>query len=1003
MLFYSRFLCSSLPGVPPAEIGFDFLGFFLHKWVFILWGSVLVRERILGCAKGGEVPVGWAELPFGEAVGSWVGVFREALGERVPEVVSEGVMRALEGELVARLSELCAPAFVLEMHIVKLGEGLQGASSEERYSDYVHRFLGDEGYLRGVFAEYGVMCEWIETAVDLWVNKVVEFFERVEGDYGQLRERFGVEGGVREIRIGLADPHNGNRSVYELIFENGVSVFYKPKSLGIDEVFNDFLRELNGWGLPLGLKVYETWNRGNYGWAEKIEHVGCKDEREVREYYTRSGMLLCLFYLFGGTDVHHENLIAAGAHPVVIDLESLFHPQLSSQQVLDDPKAWKQSVLHVGMLPHFMLGEAGLQGVDISGLGGNDALKVPTLVPKWDALNSDEMHLVYVQPLMKKEKNTVWVGEKECVAKDYVEEIVAGFKTLYALMQEKKGLLLGSGGWLERFAYLPVRCICRPTRLYFKLLQQLLDPAHLRERAGHKEILDILPRYLLENGNVHLQPVVNEELRAMQQRDIPFFQALPSSRDLYLNGEVIIENVLEEPTIEAARELLEGMCAERCLEQVDFIVQSFYALEYSKEGSITREMSAQPLASLHALSDEELLEEALRLGRSLLERGRRDQKGGLRWIGIEFLAAEEQAVLAPLSRNLYGGVLGVALFFAALYKVTRAPLWKGAAEASLKQFVDSLDGEGTERLPGALGLGGMSGVGSLIYTLGHVATCIDEPKYLEKAHFITTLIHDKHIYGDTFYDVISGCAGLILALVSLHTKVKEGALLGLAQRAGEHLVKSAQNEETGMSWRCEGERGLLGFSHGVAGIAFALEKLAVATQNEMYFEVADRALDYERAHFSKKAQNWRDFRAGAGDFSLFAWCHGAPGIGLGRACSPRFSTDPQMQEEVKQALVGTMQSFHHHSHHLCCGTLGNAEILSVIGRKTEEAALIAYAREQVSVVVLQARREGGYCLGSLLPRSVFSPGFMQGLSGIGYALLRHTKKGCVLPNVLVLE
>jgi lantibiotic modifying enzyme len=59
---------------------------------------------------------------------------------------------------------------------------------------------------------------------------------------------------------------------------------------------------------------------------EYVEQVPCANLQEVQHYYQRSGMLLGLLYVLGGTDMHHENLVACGEHPVLIDLEASASP-----------------------------------------------------------------------------------------------------------------------------------------------------------------------------------------------------------------------------------------------------------------------------------------------------------------------------------------------------------------------------------------------------------------------------------------------------------------------------------------------------------------------------------------------------------------------------------------------------------------------------------------------------------------------------------------------------
>ena len=64
--------------------------------------------------------------------------------------------------------------------------------------------------------------------------------------------------------------------------------------------------------------------RGAYGWAEFVAHRYCDGEAELARFYRGLGHWLGVLRLLGGTDIHHENLIAVGPVPVVIDVESLF-------------------------------------------------------------------------------------------------------------------------------------------------------------------------------------------------------------------------------------------------------------------------------------------------------------------------------------------------------------------------------------------------------------------------------------------------------------------------------------------------------------------------------------------------------------------------------------------------------------------------------------------------------------------------------------------------------
>ena len=74
-------------------------------------------------------------------------------------------------------------------------------------------------------------------------------------------------------------------------------------------------------------------NYATHGWCEYVSALPCKDELEIKKFFQRSGMLLCLVHVLEGQDFHYENLIAQGENPVLIDLEALLHSQISSKQI----------------------------------------------------------------------------------------------------------------------------------------------------------------------------------------------------------------------------------------------------------------------------------------------------------------------------------------------------------------------------------------------------------------------------------------------------------------------------------------------------------------------------------------------------------------------------------------------------------------------------------------------------------------------------------------------
>ena len=101
----------------------------------------------------------------------------------------------------------------------------------------------------------------------------------------------------------------------------------------------------------------------------------------------------------------------------------------------------------------------------------------------------------------------------------------------------------------------------------------------------------------------------------------------------------------------------------------------------------------------------------------------------------------------------------------------------------------------------------------------------------------------------------------------------------------------------------ESTQPLTGFSHGAAGIAWALLKLA-AWSGESRFREPQRPRSP-----TSEAPSWRRRatgrttacgRRGSGSSALrVAWCHGAPGIGLARIDSLHHIDDRETREEIR--------------------------------------------------------------------------------------------------------
>jgi lantibiotic modifying enzyme len=76
------------------------------------------------------------------------------------------------------------------------------------------------------------------------------------------------------------------------------------------------------------LRTLKLIERGDYGWSEFVVASLCTAQDEVARFYEHQGSYLALLYALNAVDLHNENVIAAGEHPMLVDLEALFHPRV---------------------------------------------------------------------------------------------------------------------------------------------------------------------------------------------------------------------------------------------------------------------------------------------------------------------------------------------------------------------------------------------------------------------------------------------------------------------------------------------------------------------------------------------------------------------------------------------------------------------------------------------------------------------------------------------------
>ena len=905
----------------------------------------------------------------------------------------------LFSHLAERLLGMVVKTLTLEVNIARLQNTLPGESSAQRFQVFVERFATPTGLL-SLLELYPVLARKLVNMIDDWVVYSLEFLTHLCEDQTDIQSVFQVPPDqVVKIEGGVGDTHRQGRSVMQVVFRSGLKLIYKPRSLSIDQHFQTLLTWLNERGNHAPLRAAAVLERGNHGWAEYIEAQTCQSEEELQRFYQRLGSYLALLYVLTATDMHFENLIAAGEHPILIDLESLLQPLSPAMQadaISQSMHVLSMSVMRSGLLPRRILSDTETDGIDISGLGGQTGQRLPRPVALLAATGTDEMHFIQQQVELGGRKNRPTLQGAEIDTLDYLEAILTGFEQIYRLVLQQHDEFLHLVTTL--FAQDEIRMIFRPTRIYGKILQESSHPTLLRNMLTQERFCDHLWNSVPQLS--FLPRVIPAERQDLFNDDIPLFTTHPHSRDLFTSrGERIAEFFLE-PALAVAERIIQNM-DERDLERQRWIIRaSFASTALEQQRATWKGSNLQPAPGPARRA--QLLDAARAIGDQLCEQAIAGEHE-VTWLNLHLVGERTWSVFIT-GASLYDGVAGIVLFLAYLGVVTDERRYTDLARHTFQGLREKL----SESVKIPFGPGAFSGWGGLLYLYAHLGIFWQEPAlFAEAAFFLNT--YQEDITTDENLDIVGGVAGCILGLLALQRVAPSAQFLAAAIRCGNHLLERAQTQTDGLGWPsplAQANTPLTGFSHGCAGIAYSLLALAEASGEERFRATALAALAYERSHFSPETRNWPDLRtatrpknADEAPGHMLAWCHGAPGIALARLGSLTYLDDTTIREEIAVALETTLAEGFGANHSLCHGDFGNLDALLTASQVLNDARYRQEVERLTPMLLASIEREG-WCTG--VPLGIATPGLMTGIAGIGYELLRLAEPELV-PSVLLLS
>lgn len=904
----------------------------------------------------------------------------EALAERNPALTLDAAQLelALLPLLLPRLLPRLTRTIILELHIARLQGLLAGATAAERFQSFARR-LQQRPIAVELLKQYPSLARLLVLCVDQWVACSCEFLEHLCADWELICTTFSPDtapGRLTALRC-AGDQHRGGRAVLIADFEQGLRLVYKPVPLAGAVHFQELLAWLNARGASPGFRTLQILDRGDHGWVEWVAAHECSSDAQLQRFYQRQGGYLALLYALEATDFHAENIIAAGEDPLLIDLETLFHPRFATgaaDAALPGSELLAHSVLRVGLLPDHVRTCPAQAHVDLSGLGQTGGQLTPCAVPVLEGRGTDNMHIARRHVRMHAAQNQPTLCGAAVDLRAYTGAIVAGFTAIYQLLIDHRTALLEPHGPIARFAHDQIRVIVRDTQTYATLLDESAHPDLLHTALDRDRFFDKL--WVAVQQQPALRRVIQAERADLEQHDIPLLRGYVDSCDVWSSRGQRVAQLFDVSSLCRVRQRISQLGADD-LQQQRWIIQA--ALRTRRPTTLTAPAATVGHA---AVSQQRLLAAATTIAERLavLAIQRQSDAG---WIGL-MPATAGQCELRPLGVDLYDGLPGIALFLAHCGALTGQQRFTALAQRAVQAMLRFIDRRADEIQT----IGGFNGWGGVVYTLAQLGVLWQQPTLLERAQRCLPQI-GALVGADQHLDLVDGAAGCIAGLLALASCAATPEVLAVASACGQHLLTHARPEPHGLSWTTpSASEPQTGFAHGVTGIGWAMAELGAVTGERTFVAAARGALSYERSRCQGQPDRHGPAEVDAVSETAASWCHGAVGSGLLRLHLLRQPAPPdltRLRAELRAATQRTLAHGYGHNHSLCHGDLGSLELLMQGSSALVDPALRLQA-QQISAALVAAVEAGGWRCGT--PQQIESPGLMTGLAGIGYGLLR---------------